>query len=156
LQPDCPKEYWLVERLAFEYRTSALKRLPGKTVIAAAQLRLSFSTPEAVQSLLNAYTAKRHISQPPGASMGSTFKNPTNDFAGRLIEAAGLKGTNIGGVEISTLHANFIINVGGATATSYMKMIKHVHDTVKEKFGVELQPEIEFLGSWEEMSNLNG
>ena len=90
--------------------------------------------------------ARRRKSQPPGASMGSTFKNPPGDYAGRLIEAAGLKGTRIGGAEISQVHANFFINHSDAKASDMKALIDLTKETVARKFGVQLELEIEF--SW--------
>jgi UDP-N-acetylmuramate dehydrogenase len=90
----------------------------------------------------------RRWTQPPGASMGSMFKNPPNDFAGRLIEEAGLKGTCIGDAEISPLHANFFINHGNASASDVFSLIQLAHREVSKKFGVSLEPEIEFVGEW--------
>ena len=76
------------------------------------------------------------------------FKNPKGDYAGRLIEEAGLKGYRIGNAEISTLHANFFINHGLAKASDIYELIKFAHETVKEKFEVNLELEIELLGEW--------
>lgn len=81
--------------------------------------------------------------------MGSMFKNPPEDYAGRLIEAAGLKGTRIGDAEISPLHANFFINHGEATAKDIYTLLKLTQETVAEKFDLNLEPEIELLGDWE-------
>ncbi len=92
---------------------------PGQAVILAARLQLTHSTPAEVQAKMDEFSAKRRRTQPPGASLGSMFKNPPGDYAGRLIEAAGLKGTRVGGVQISPVHANFFINDGNATATDY-------------------------------------
>jgi UDP-N-acetylmuramate dehydrogenase len=80
--------------------------------------------------------------------MGSMFKNPPGDYAGRLIEAAGLKGTRIGNAEISPLHANFFINHANTTAEDIRALIRLAQQTVKEKFGVELELEIELIGEW--------
>lgn len=74
------------------------------------------------------------------------FKNPPGDYAGRLIEAAGLKGTAIGGVQISSVHANFFINVGGGTAADYWALIELARRAVQEQFGVTLELEIEYIG----------
>jgi UDP-N-acetylmuramate dehydrogenase len=80
--------------------------------------------------------------------MGSMFKNPAGDYAGRLIEAAGLKGKKIGSAEISPLHANFFINHGGATAEDIWKLIQLARDAVEKKFGIVLELEIELVGEW--------
>jgi UDP-N-acetylmuramate dehydrogenase len=81
--------------------------------------------------------------------MGSMFKNPAGDFAGRLIEAAGLKGTRIGKAEISPLHGNFFINHGKTQASDIRALIELARKTVKDKFGVELELEIELIGEWD-------
>ena len=82
--------------------------------------------------------------------MGSMFKNPEGDHAGRLIEAAGLKGTRIGNAEISTLHGNFFINHGETRADDILALIRLVQKTVREKFGVQLELEVELVGEWNE------
>ncbi len=92
--------------------------------------------------------AYRRRTQPPGASLGSMFKNPPGDYAGRLIEAAGLKGARIGDAQISPLHANFFINVGLATAGDFYRLIQLARQTVSQKFHVDLELEIELLGEW--------
>jgi UDP-N-acetylmuramate dehydrogenase len=94
------------------------------------------------------FVAKRQQTQPPGASWGSMFKNPPGDHAGRLIEAAGLKGTRQGAAEISTRHANFFINRGGATAADVWALIEKARQEVSRQAGVELELEIERLGEW--------
>ena len=80
--------------------------------------------------------------------MGSMFKNPPGDYAGRLIEAAGLKGTRIGDAEISAVHANFFINHGKASAADIGDLIYIARASVAEKFGVQLELEVELLGDW--------
>jgi UDP-N-acetylmuramate dehydrogenase len=85
-------------------------------------------------------------------SLGSTFKNPPGDYAGRLIQAAGLQGDSFGGIEVSHTHANFLINRGGvgqATASDVARMIEHIQQTVFQQYGVKLEPEIQWYGEWE-------
>ena len=92
---------------------------------------------------------KRLLSQPlEYPSAGSVFRNPENDFAGKLIEDCGLKGYKIGGAEVSLKHANFIINTGKASANDVRNLINYVHDKVKEKTNVDLKIEQEFV-NWE-------
>lgn len=141
-------ESWPVEKLEYAYRTSALKQAPEKQVVLAAQLKLERSPVEAVQAKLDEYVAYRKRTQPPGASLGSMFKNPPGDYAGRLIEAAGLKGARRGDVQISPLHANFFINLGNASARDLYELIRLAQATVAEKQGVALELEIELLGEW--------
>ena len=90
--------------------------------------------------------AKRNAKQPVQyPSAGSTFKRPEGFFAGKLIEDAGLKGVSVGGAQVSTLHSGFIINKGGATATDILLLIDLVRNTVYDKFGVMLEPEIRII-----------
>jgi len=145
------RERWPVEALGYGYRTSVLKRGERSGVVLAAELRLSKSTRELVGATMSAYAERRKATQPPGASMGSMFKNPPGDKAGRLIEAAGLKGRRVGSVEISPVHANFFINRGRANAADVKTLIEIVLRTVKEKLGVELELEIELLGEGMEL-----
>ena len=96
---------------------------------------------------LEAMLERRKSTQPLGLpSCGSVFRNPPNDFAARLIEAAGLKGYRIGGAEVSPKHANFIINTGSATATDIEQLIGHVQKTVADVHGVELRHEVRIVG----------
>ena len=148
--PDFLQEDWPVERFDFGYRSSSLKRQPGEAVILSAKLKLIQSTPEAVEAKMDEYNAQRRSSQPAGASLGSIFKNPKGDFAGRLIEAAGLKGKKAGKVEISQRHANFFITQDSASASDYADLIRLVQRQVLKQFGVNLELEIELLGDWKE------
>lgn len=141
-------ESWPVERLGYEYRSSILKRERRKAVVLTAVLRLEFDDNAAIQSRMTEYLAFRRRTQPPGASMGSMFKNPTADYAGRLIEAAGLKGTRIGGAQISELHANFFLNLEQSSAEDVYKLISLAREIVAERFGVYLELEIELVGEW--------
>jgi UDP-N-acetylmuramate dehydrogenase len=144
------REQWPVEKMEYSYRTSVLKRSTLKFVILGAELRLGHSTKEAVRFKIGEFVSKRKSTQPPGASMGSMFKNPPGDYAGRLIEAAGLKGTRIGNAEISTVHGNFFINHGDTKASDIFKLIELAQKTVLEKSGVQLELEVELIGDWEE------
>ena len=138
------------EEMAYAYRSSMLKRDPGKAVILSARFAVEKGDKESIQALMSEFGERRRRTQPAGPSTGSTFKNPPGDFAGRLIEAAGLKGTRVGGVEVSQLHANFFINDGTATARNYYDLIQLVRNTVLEKFEVKLETEIEILGDWQD------
>jgi len=143
------RENWPVEKMGYEYRSSVLKRHPGGAIVLSATLRLEHSTPPAVGARSDEYVAYRRRTQPPGASMGSMFKNPPGDYAGRLIEAAGLKGVQVGGAQISSLHANFFMNQGKASAADVSALIRLAHEKVAEKFGINLDLEIELVGEWD-------
>ena len=155
------REIWPVEKLEFGYRTSVIKGRrrdePSKKpsgieqglIVLSAQFRLERSKVEAIQARMDDFVAYRHKTQPPGASMGSMFKNPPGDYAGRLVEAAGLKGTRIGNVEISPLHGNFFVNRGDATAMDVLRLIELAREKVAGQFGVGLELEVELVGEWE-------
>jgi len=142
------RENWNVERFEYAYRSSLLKQQPGLCVVLAASLRLDNSYPAVTQAKIESYSAIRHLTQPQGATMGSMFKNPPGDYAGRLIEAAGLKGMRIGGAEISPLHANFFVNHGKASANDIHQLIELARMKVTDKFGVNLELEIVLIGDW--------
>jgi len=142
------RERWPVEKFEYGYRRSALKSEGSKAAVLSAELRLNNATKEEVTAKIEQFSRRRKGSQPPGASMGSMFKNPEDDYAGRLIEAAGLKGARIGKAEISPLHGNFFINHGHARAADVRALIELARRTVAEKFGVELELEIELVGEW--------
>ena len=142
------KQTLTVEQLGYGYRTSVLKRGELKAVVLSAQLALKNSTKEEATVKIQQFSAHRKATQPPGASLGSMFKNPPGDYAGRLIEASGLKGTRIGNAEVSPVHGNFFINHGNTQAADIRALIQHVQKTVKEKQGVELELEIEIIGDW--------
>lgn len=135
-----------VEQMKYGYRTSVMKRNEIKMIVLSALLGLKNSNKEAVSVKIEQFSERRKASQPPGASMGSMFKNPEGDHAGRLIEAAGLKGTRIGNAEISTLHGNFFINHGETKASDVRALIDLTRETVQEKFNVTLELEVELLG----------
>jgi UDP-N-acetylmuramate dehydrogenase len=150
LGPDGGVEEWPVERFEYGYRTSSLKQahqVPNSVVLEA-EFALRSGDREALEAWVTGMVARRKASQPPGASCGSVFKNPPGDFAGRLIEAAGLKGRRVGGAEISTVHANFIVNQGGGKAADVKALIDLARRAVQEEFGVELELEIELVGEW--------
>ncbi|HWP59629.1 MAG TPA: UDP-N-acetylmuramate dehydrogenase [Candidatus Acidoferrales bacterium] len=136
------------EELGFSYRSTCLP--PGFIVTRVCFVLLRGSAPE-IQERLRALVARRKQTQPAGLpNAGSMFRNPEGDFAGRLIEAAGLKGRRIGRAEISQRHANFIVNLGGARAAEVKRLMDLARREVKEKFAVELVPEVRLIGDWPE------
>jgi UDP-N-acetylmuramate dehydrogenase len=142
-------EMWSGSEMDYEYRYSVLKGSKKGYIVLAAHMKLEPGhDPEALNAKADTFVAHRKRTQPPGASLGSMFKNPPGDYAGRLIEAAGLKGTTIGGVQISPIHANFFINLGGGTASDYRCLIDLARETVQQKFNIELHLEIECIGDW--------
>ena len=142
------REKWPVEKMDYGYRTSVLKGNAEKAIVLSAELGLKNATKDSVSVKIEQFSERRKATQPPGASMGSMFKNPDGDHAGRLIEAAGLKGTRIGNAEISPLHGNFFVNHGETKASDIRALIELVQKTVAEKFGVKLELEVELIGDW--------
>ena len=137
-----------VSELRLSYRHSVLR--PGQ-VVARVRFRLEPSSPAAVKATVTELLAKRKATQPTNKrTFGSVFKNPSAELgAGRAIEECGLKGHQIGGAVISPRHANFIENAGGATSADCLGLIAEARRQVHERFGVELEHEVQFLGPLE-------
>jgi UDP-N-acetylmuramate dehydrogenase len=133
----------------FAYRDSAFKSGPARGwVITRATFTVQPGDPTAIRDRIKQVQKHRRDTQPiDKRSLGSTFKNPPGDSAGRLIDAAGLKGRRIGGAQVSPKHANFIVNVGGATADDVLALVAEMRDGVRQRFGIELEPEIRIVGS---------
>lgn len=124
--------------------------LPSRGIIVEASLRLGAGDTNWIRQAMEASLRRRKRSQPLGmANAGSVFVNPEGDSAGRLIESVGLKGHRLGGAMVSDVHANFIVNAGGATAADVVSLIRLIHEAVKNEHGIELRPEVRFLGSFD-------
>ncbi len=135
------------EECDFSYRESRFKH--SREVVVGATLELRRGDPAEIARLVGEHQAQRLATQPlADQNAGSVFRNPPGDHAGRLIEAAGLKGFRLGSAEVSTKHANFIVTDRGALAADVRRVGDHVRATVEERFGVRLQYEIEFVGDW--------
>ena len=148
--PSGEPETWAPADLQLGYRRSALRHggLRGH-VVTAATIELGPGDGERSRAEMARLTAERRRTQPVGSkNCGSVFINPDGDSAGRLVEAAGMKGAAEGGARVSTQHANFIVNEGGATAAGVWRLIDRVRATVRERFGVDLEPEVERVGRW--------
>lgn len=133
------------EALSFSYRSSILQRDPA--IVVEAKFTCYPRESHLIQEEMESYLARRLSTQPlrmPNA--GSVFKNPPGDSAGRLIEAAGLKGLRVGGAQISDMHANFIVNLGMATASDVLALIDKTRETVLARNGVELLLEVQIVG----------
>ena len=121
-----------------------------KEIVVSAGLKLARAPAEEIEAKTRAVAEKRRGALPSEPNAGSVFKNPPGDYAGRLIEACGLKGARRGGAAISARHANVIVNEGGATAQDVLALMRLARDTVRERFGITLAPEVELLGlDWE-------
>ena len=131
--------------LDYGYRRSAILKRGG--MVLEARYHLAPGDPEAIRKRMNDYNASRRAKQPLTLpSAGSVFKRPEGHYAGQLIEQAGLKGCTIGGAQVSTLHAGFIVNGGGATAKDVTDLIAHIQREVLAKSGVRLECEVRILG----------
>lgn len=145
LTPDGHIQTVETDWFAFQYRYSKLKATKMQVIVVSATLQLALRDPAALAAKATEYTERRQRTQPPGRTLGSTFKNPPGDYAGRLIEAAGLKGTRRGGCVISEQHANFVMNEGNGTAADYQALIDLAQAEVQQQFGVRLEPEVEII-----------
>ena len=135
------------ETMEFGYRTSAIKNRPY--VVLGAVIKLEAGEKEEIASRMQELAGRRREKQPlEFASAGSTFKRPEGHYAGKLIMEAGLRGKSLGGAQISEKHCGFIVNKGNATAAEVAQLIRGTIDTVQDKFGVTLEPEVIFLGDF--------
>jgi len=133
------------EDLELSYRHSLLHERPG-WILLRAGYTLAPGDPTTLRARVKEFRAQRMNGSPNRPSCGSTFKRPPGDFPGRVIEAAGLKGARIGQLEVSPIHANYLVNLGGGTAEDALKLIELVRETVREKLGVELESEVRIIG----------
>lgn len=134
------------EALGFAYRRTAL---PSQFVVTAVEFHLKRGQTEEIVAVMNTAQQKRQKTQPHGyPNAGSIFKNPPGTYAGRLIEAAGLKGCMQGRAQVSAQHANFIVNTGSASATDVRLLMDQIQRTVWKKNNIWLEPEIRLVGDW--------
>ncbi len=142
-------EFWTLDNrdMEFGYRTSVIRKRPF--VVTSVTMRLRKGDPEAISSRMEELNRRRREKQPlEYPSAGSTFKRPEGYFAGKLIMDAGLRGFSIGGAAVSEKHCGFVINRGNATASDVYEVICEVRERVKDRFGVELEPEVIMLGDF--------
>jgi UDP-N-acetylmuramate dehydrogenase len=131
--------------LALSYRRSILHDHSGWFVLQAGYT-LAPGDPGELKARIKEFRAQRMKGSPNRPSCGSTFKRPPGDFPGRVIEKAGLKGTRVGQVEVSPVHANYLVNLGGGTAKEALELIEIVREIVRERLGIELEPEVRVVG----------
>jgi len=130
--------------LGLAYRTC---RLPPGAVVTRLEVELRPGDVEAGRAAMRADQEKRRRTQPlDRPTFGSTFANPPGDFAGRLVEAVGLKGHRVGNATWSDVHANFIVNLGGATAADVLALIRLARERVLQQYGIRLETEVRLLG----------
>ncbi|MFP4698193.1 MAG: UDP-N-acetylmuramate dehydrogenase [Eubacteriales bacterium] len=133
------------EKLELGYRTSIIQK--NGYIVVSATLELEKGNQENIQDHINELTNKRKTKQPLELpSAGSAFKRPIGYFAGKLIMDSGLKGYKIGDAQVSEKHCGFIVNTGNATAKDVVLLMQHIQETVKDKFGVNLEPEVRIIG----------
>ncbi len=144
--PDGKHEGLAGEAVGFAYRRTAL---PMGFIVTEVTFRLERGAPECMAAKMQQAQQKRQATQPHGyPNAGSIFKNPAQAHAGKLIEAAGLKGLVCGQAQVSERHANFIVNKGGATATDVKQLMDRVQHAVWEKYQISLEPEVRLVGEW--------
>jgi UDP-N-acetylmuramate dehydrogenase len=132
------------EACGFQYRKSAI---PVSEIVTHARLKLVPRPRAEIEAAVAALRERRRAREPHGVpNAGSIFKNPPGDYAGRLIEAAGLKGRRVGGAEVSPVHANWIVNAGGATAAEVLQLVEIARTAVVERFGITLELEVKVVG----------
>jgi UDP-N-acetylmuramate dehydrogenase len=131
--------------LELSYRRSILHDHSGWFVLQAGYT-LASGDPGELKARIKEFRAQRMKGSPNRPSCGSTFKRPPGDFPGRVIEKAGLKGTRVGQVEVSPVHANYLVNLGGGTAKEALELIEIVREIVRERLGIELEPEVRVVG----------
>jgi UDP-N-acetylmuramate dehydrogenase len=149
-QPGADRRTWSPQDLGFGYRTSALRDGPLRgSLVIDATIKLERGDGEEAKRLMTKLTNERSQTQPiKTKNCGSVFMNPPGDSAGRLIQAAGLKGARQGAAIISQLHGNFIVNEGGAKAADVAALIERARSEVMRRFGIELEREVELVGKW--------
>lgn len=131
-------------KLDFGYRYSKVQ--DTKEIITAVTLQLKKGDKQAIAAKMQELAEKRADKQPDEPSAGSFFKRPEGHFAGKLIEEAGLRGVSVGGAQVSEKHCGFIVNKGGATASDIIELMHLVQNTVEDKTGVKLEPEVRIIG----------
>jgi len=150
ITPEGMLETRTVESLNVSYR--ACEDLKECVAVSAVFKAKGIDDPIVIRQRMDGFASTRKASQPREPSSGCIFKNPEGDFAGRLIDTSALKGLRVGGAEVSEVHGNFIINRGGATSEDVLALVRKIRGVVREKNGVDLNPEVMVLGSkWEDV-----
>jgi len=143
---DGTMEWLSMEQMKFSYRTSVLqKERPG--IVLEAVFNLQEGDVETIKAIIKKNKDYRKETQPwSSPCAGSIFRNPLPNYAGQLVEKAGLKGYSIGGAQISEMHGNFIVNAGNATASDVLALIEYVKEKIWELYSVRMETEVEIIG----------
>lgn len=135
------------EEHCFSYRSSIIQKTRG--IVLKTRIRLKKDDSEKIKALMDDFNFKRRDKQPlEWPSAGSVFKRPQGHFVGKLIDDSGLRGFSIGGAQVSEKHSGFIINKGNATCQEVLDLIRHIQNTVNQKFNIQLEPEIRIIGDF--------
>lgn len=144
MDADARLDRFTADSLGFGYRRSGIR---DGHVVMSANIRLRRDDAQAVAARTEQWSAEKKRTQPVAErSAGCVFRNPPETSAGRLIDEAGCKGMRAGGIQVSSMHANFFVNTGGGTAADYLRLMDEVAAAVKNKFGIVLEPEIRVVG----------
>ncbi|HEY5639594.1 MAG TPA: UDP-N-acetylmuramate dehydrogenase [Dehalococcoidia bacterium] len=137
------------DQLELGYRKSALASgTIGESAVLSVEVRLKTVEAAALKEMIRRYDEQRKSAQPTGQNCGSVFKNPPDRAAWEYVDAAGLRGHRIGNAQFSELHSNFILNLGGATAKDITSLIELAQAKIREQAGVEMTPEVAFVGEF--------
>lgn len=149
--PEFGLQTWAADQFNYQYRGSRLKHDGSQVLVLSATFSYEKGDQAEIDKKMKAFLDRRQSTQPNLPSTGSTFKNPPGNFSAKLIQESGLKGTRIGGVQINELHGNFFCNVdkANAKASDFYALVKLAQKTVLENYGIELHPEIQFIGDWD-------
>jgi len=134
--------------LQLEYRRSAFTEELAGALVLSVDLRVQKGDASALKAAIKEFDAHRRNAQPPGRNCGSVFKNPDDRPAWQYVDDVGLRGHRMGNAQFSKLHSNFIQNLGGATSDDVASLIRLAQDRIRERFGVELTPEVVFVGDF--------
>ena len=147
--PEFGVQTWKAEDFYYQYRGSRLKHDGSQILVLSATFKYENGVQAEIDKQVQAFLERRKSTQPNLPSTGSTFKNPPGNFSAKLIQESGLKGTQIGGVQINELHGNFFCNVDNGTANDFYALVKLAQKTILENYNIELHPEIQFIGDWD-------
>jgi UDP-N-acetylenolpyruvoylglucosamine reductase len=149
---DASGRYQDLSKEAFHFGYRKVEEISCGIALGAILRSADLTTETSIRGRIDSYSSSRKESQPRGASAGCIFKNPEGNYAGKLIDELGIKGMRVGAAEVSTVHGNFIVNQGGATAADVVELVRRIRAKVKAESGYILEPEVLLVGqSWDEV-----